>query len=200
MIGSKMKKYLFCIMMLLLGSCSATLREADFRCPQIVVPAAKSYLTQMTGNMDNFRIELIGYDGYCYIENRAPRRYAVITPKFRATRLHNSDETRLDFTYYTEIVQGPPEFLGKQTYFASADLALNAQNVTFSGRPVKVKIPLDRDDIEIILGLDVSEAEDDYNRRTFAPVAAGTAKEPAQSAGQQIQPQASGCNTCSLHN
>ena len=195
-----MKKYLFCIMMLLLGSCSSALREVDFHCPQIVVPAAKSYLTQMTGNTDNFRIELIGYDGYCYIENRAPRRYAVITPKFLATRLHNSDETKLDFTYYTEIVQGPPEFLGKQTYFASADLALNAQNVTFSGRPVKVKIPLDRDDTEIILGLDVSEAEDNYNRRTFAPAAVGAAREVKLPDGQQVQPQSSGCNTCSLRN
>ena len=200
MIGNKMKKYLFCIMMFLLGSCASSLREADFRCPRVVIPADKAYLTQLVGYADNFRVELIGYEGYCYMETNALRRYAVITPKFRAVRLHNHDETGVDFVYYTEIVQGPPEFLGKQTYFASTDIGLDSESVTFSGRPVKVKIPLDRDDTEIILGLDISAAEDAYNRRTFAPMTVDKTESLAQPAKQPASSQSSGCNTCSLRN
>lgn len=162
-----MKKYVLIIALLLLASCAAPLNEADFRCPNILIPGDKAYLTQIVNYADNFRIELTGYEGYCYVEDGLSRRYAVITPKFRVARLRDNDETQVDFQYFTEILQGPPEFVGKKTYFASGKVEVGAAQAVFSGRPVKVKIPLDNDEIEIILGLDVSAAEHMYNQRTF---------------------------------
>lgn len=195
-----MKKYLLLSLICVLASCVSSFRQEDFRCPRVVMPADKAYMTQIMHYADNFRIELTGYEGYCYTESDVARRYAVITPQFRVTRLNDNDETAVDFEYFTEIVQGPPEFLGKQTYFASAQIGKNVTSVMTSGRPVKVKIPLDNDDIEVVLGLNVSAAADTYNRRTFAPGAEIQAQPVEAKPASEPLPakESSGCNTCAL--
>ena len=162
-----MKKLLLLTILFLAAACASSRRAEDFRCPNVKIPGDKSYLTQIVNYVDNFRIELTGYEGYCYVEDGLSRRYAVITPRFKVTRLRDNDETALDFRYFTEIVQGPPAFVGKKTYFASGRIDAGEKEAFFSGRPVKVKIPLDDDEIEVVLGLDVSAAEHMYNQRTF---------------------------------
>lgn len=202
-----MKRYVFLILLLMLASCAHSVREADFRCPKVSIPAEKSYVTQIVNYADNFRIELIGYEGYCYIKEGTARRYAVITPQFKLTRLRDNDESLVDFRYYTEVLQGPPEYLGKQSYFATGKIALDAKEVQFSGRPVQVKIPLDNDELEIFLGLDISEAELDFNRSTFAPYVGARSKQIQTPCGfieteeenAAVPAQAaSGCSRCSV--
>ncbi len=195
-----MKKYVLLSLICVLASCVSSVRQEDFRCPRVVMPAEKAYMTQIVHYADNFRIELTGYEGYCYIESDVARRYAVITPQFRVTRLNDNDETTVDFEYFTEIVQGPPEFVGKQRYFASAQIGKDVSSVMTYGRPVKVKIPLDNDDIEVILGLDISAASDDYNRSTFAPVSENSFQPAELQAVSKPVPteQSSDCDTCAL--
>ncbi len=171
-----MKKLLLLTILFLAASCASSRRAEDFRCPNVSIPGDKAYLTQIVDYIDNFRVELTGYDGYCYVEDGLRRRYAVITPRFKVTRLRENDETALDFQYFTEIVQGPPAFVGKKTYFASGRIDAGEKETVFSGRPVKVKIPVDDDDIEVLLGLDVSVAEHMYNQRTFDTRSASRAR------------------------
>lgn len=162
-----MKKYILLTALLMIVSCTASYRAEDFRCPNIKIPGNEAYLTQIVNYRDNFRVELIGYEGYCYVVEGTSRRYAAITPQFRLTRLQKSSDTAVDFSFYTNIEQGPPEFVGKRSYFARGKLDIDDKETTFGGRPVKVKIPLDQDDIEILLGLNVSAEEAKYNQRTF---------------------------------
>lgn len=162
-----MKRYVWLTALLMIASCTASYQAEDFRCPNVKIPGGEAYLTQIVNYRDNFRVELTGYEGYCYVVEGTSRRYAVITPQFRLTRLQDSADTAVDFSFYTNIEQGPPEFVGKRSYFARGKLDVDDKETTFSGRPVKVKIPVDQDDIEILLGLDVSAEEAKYNQRTF---------------------------------
>lgn len=153
---------------LLLASCAWFEGDYDgYICPNVSIPREKAYVTQKVTYEDEFQIELKGYEGYCYPETASNRHYAVITPQFEVQRLRDSDETQVDFNFYTETIKGPPEYLGKHSYSASVNIPADVKEKNFNGRAVKVKIPADNPDFEIILALDVSLEEFRYNQRTF---------------------------------
>ncbi len=163
-----MLKKLLLIVPWFLSSCSLLWYEdASIPCPYVTIPQDTSYLTQVVGYLDNFQVEVNGYEGYCYSEQSVNRRYAVITPIFSVTRLRDSDETAVDFSFYTETLKGPPEFLGRKSYNTGTVIGLDEKSKEFKGKPVKVKIPTDGTPLEIILSLNISKDEYRYNQRTF---------------------------------
>lgn len=213
------KKFLLISAFLTASACAADSapRPELSICPDISIPLNQAYLTQIAGYSDEFQVELKGYESYCTRNELGTRAYAVITPEFEARRLQPSDQSRIDFNFYTETVKGPPAYIGKKSYAASVVMNPGETHKTFSGRPVKVKLPPeDYQDFAILLGLDLSAAEADYNRRSFdvnfdggaggtprksAPgtaviitetVAPGTPPPPAP------QPQKKSCSSCGL--
>lgn len=164
-----LKKNLFLILVLFAASCawygSGDLAEL---CPNVVIPRDTAYVTQKVNFEDEFQIELKGFEGYCYLDTPSQGNYAVITPQFEVFRLRDSDETRVDFNFYTETRKGPPAYIGKRVYSASVTIPLDEKQKEFNGPSVKVKLPPDdRDGFEVILALDVSLEEYRYNQRTF---------------------------------
>ncbi len=138
-------------------------------CPQVIIPRDVAYVTQKVNYKDDFRIELLGYSGYCYFDKRVNRRKAVITPEFEVSRLRQRlDETDVDFEYFAETIKGPPEYLGKKHYFGHVTIPLNQREMRFSGRPLELKVPnAEYGAFEIYLGLELSPEERKYNNRTF---------------------------------
>lgn len=138
-------------------------------CPQVVIPRDVAYVVQKVNYQDDFQIELKGYEGYCYFDKRVNRRKAVITPKFEVRRLHRHlDETDVDFSIFTQPEAGPPEYLGKKTYFERVTLPLSVREKTFEGKTIELKVPNDEyTDFTIYLGIDISPEERKYNDRTF---------------------------------
>lgn len=161
-----MKKYLSILLLLFLCSCTYSFEQDNLECnkqncAKIYIPTSNSYLIQIVNYSANFRVELIGYESYCYSYLPADMRFAVITPYFRVTRLRPSKDTEVDFSFYTQTKKGPPEFLGKRSYFASVDIS--GDSVDVKGKPVKVRVPLQSNGFEVELGLALSKAEKDYN-------------------------------------
>lgn len=161
-----MKRYLQILFLFFLSACTFTSEQDMFacsqnQCPRIYIPTQSSYLTQIVNYSTNFRVELTGYESYCYTYAPANMRFAIITPYFMVRRLRPSKDTEVDFSFYTQTQKGPPEFLGKRSYFAS--VKINLEKVEVKGNPVKVRIPLDTNNFEISLGLDMTSAEKAYN-------------------------------------
>ena len=161
-----MKKYLSILLLFFLCSCTYSFEQDNLEhnkhnCAKIYIPTSNSYLVQIVNYSANFRVELTGYESYCYNYLPADMRFAVITPYFRVTRLRPSKDTEVDFSFYTQTQKGPPEFLGKRSYFASVDIYGDV--VDIKAKPVKVRVPLQSSGFEVELGLDLSKAEKDYN-------------------------------------
>lgn len=201
------KKLLMLAFWGLIVSC-ASRPPVDSRCPLVEIPRERAYLIQKVNYSDEFQIELSGYEGFCGYDAKLDRHTAYITPRFRIYRINDSDETRVDFKFYTETLQGPPEFLGKRIYSAGVKIGEQEREKEFIGPSVKVLVPRDAEDFPIILALDISRAEYLYNQRTFdirydnnlpevqllertvivEPVRETNAPEPAST----------GCGSCSL--
>jgi len=159
------------IAVFLLTSCGkqmVALDPFDASCPQVQIIRNDAYLTQYVKYKEAFQINLSGYEGYCHYEEGVGRYKAVIRPIFTIKRLRPSDETDVRFSYYTETVKGPPEYLGKKTYFANAKIGLNDREVIYKGSTASVYIPsVIADDYDVNLGLWISPEEKLYNQRTF---------------------------------
>ncbi len=162
-----MLKKCLVIMVGFLASCSWFGNSGAPLCPYVTIPRDTAYVTQKVNYEDEFQIELVGYEGYCSWENNVNRRYAMITPLFVVHRLRDSDETRVDFGFYTETVKGPPAFIGKKAYSESVMVGKDEKEKEFKGHAVKVRVPEGYEPFEILLGLDVSREEHLYNQRTF---------------------------------
>lgn len=163
-----MKKWLFAF--LLLGGCASWFGgDGGVRmCPNVQIARDNSYLTQVVNYKESFQVSISGYEGFCFYDERLQRNRAVIRPIFKIKRLRPSDETDVRFSYYTETVKGPPEYLGKKTYHITAHIKLNELETEYMGPDAMVFIPPDMlYDYDINLGLWISPEEAKYNKRTF---------------------------------
>lgn len=137
-------------------------------CPRVNISRSNAYLTQVVNYKEQFRISLIGFEGFCYQEKSANQSMARIIPVFEIQRLRPSDETTVHFAYYTETVKGPPEYLGKKTYYEEARIPLSEQKTEYRGHYVNVRIPPEmKYSFDIYLGMVISPEEYKYNQRTF---------------------------------
>ena len=137
-------------------------------CPDIEIARDNAYLTQFVNYQDKFQISINGYEGFCYYETIQSKHRAVIRPIFKIKRLAPSEETDVRFSFYTETRKGPPQYIGKKTYHATAHIKRGETETLYQAPAVKVFIPSTAiDGYDINLGLVVSPEEKRYNSRTF---------------------------------
>ena len=164
-------KRMVVLLAVLLSGCQGGWFGSDIKgdvCPYVQILRDKSYLTQYVNYKETFQVSINGYEGYCYYDNKLERHRAVIYPIFKIKRLTASDETDVRFSYYTETVKGPPEYLGKKTYFANVHIKEGELETYYKAPAAKVFIPSEAGyDYDINLALWLSPEEEHYNHRTF---------------------------------
>ncbi len=137
-------------------------------CPRVQIIRDNAYLTQVVNYREEFQINLIGYDGYCYYDRKIEQNKALIKPIFQIKRLRPSDETDVHFAFYTETVKGPPQYIGKKTHFAAVTIPLDATEIEYTAPQVMVYVPEEyKYSYDINMGLVISPEERKYNHRTF---------------------------------
>lgn len=163
-----LKKTAIASLVIILASCSWFHGEEKKYCPRAFIPRSDSYLIQKGADKEDFMIELIGFDGYCYFDNGIKHDKAIVTPIFKITRLSPSDETDVMFSFYAETIKGPPEYLGKKTYYETISVPLNKREIEFKGKQAELRIPPEmKYEFDINLGLNLGNEDRKYNQRTF---------------------------------
>ena len=153
---------------LMVVSCAtSSVDDGKFSCPRVTIPLDKAYVIQKADYQNEFQIRLTGYEKYCYFDEVSSRHYAMIKPFFSIKRIRATDESRVDFDFYTETIKGPPGYIGKKSYSTFVNIAINEYEKKFSGPSVKVKVPANDSEFEIFLGLDLSASEYEYNKQGF---------------------------------
>ena len=164
-----MSKKLVLLIVFLTSSCGWLFGSDEFYlCPMVSIPRESSYLIQKYDNIDSFRIEITGFDGFCFYDDRTKSNRAAVTPIFKITRLRPSDEADIHFSYFIETAEGPVEFLGKQTFHTKVTLPTDSQYLHFKARQTQVRLPLEENaKIDIRMGLVMSRSEKNYNKTIF---------------------------------
>lgn len=161
-----MKKFYIGMLAVLLSGC---VMEEPFRhCPLVTIKREDSRLIQKVNYQDDFEVELKGVEAFCYFDQRVKKEKAKITPIFVVHKLRNTDETDIQFSWFTNTIKGPPAYLGKKTYFTGTSMGKGERSKEFRGEEVEVKIPVEMMyDFEVFAGLVVSPQEKKYNQRLF---------------------------------
>lgn len=123
-------------------------------CPKVHIRQDDVKIIQTAEYRELFTVKAVGYEGFCYFNEKVQKDRAVIKPKFRVSRIEDSDITDVHFSYYLETVEGPKRFLGKKTYFASVNIPLGVQEVEFTADIGELSIPVPGTyDLDVFLGL-----------------------------------------------
>lgn len=164
-----MRRIFYAFLILFLASgCSSSIPEGYRQCPLVTIKREDARLIQIVNYRDNFEVELIGFEGFCYFDTRVKQEKARITPIFVVNKLRNTDESDVQFSWFTNTIKGPPAYLGKKSYFVETSLQKGERRKEFKGAQVEVKIPVDMMyEFEIFAGLELSPKEKQYNQRFF---------------------------------
>lgn len=115
---------------------------ADIKaCPKIHIRNKDFRVIQSEADKRLFQIEAVGYEGYCYYNDKTEKNKAVVKPRFKIKRLSQSDVNDVHFSYYLETAEGPSKYLGKKTFFAQTSLAPYAEETIFTDQKREMIIP-----------------------------------------------------------
>jgi len=155
------------LFLLLIAGCSYGAMDYE-TCPRVQIIRDNAYLTQVVNYRENFQVNLIGYDGYCFYDRKLGQNKALIKPVFQIKRLRPGDETEVHFAFYTETIKGPPQYIGKKTHFTVAEIPADVIEIEYTAPQVQVYVPEEfKYSYDINMGLVISPEERKYNKRTF---------------------------------
>lgn len=138
-------------------------------CPNVVINRAEAYLSQIQGYTNPFKIELYGYEGYCWFDAKTKQPKASLTPLFKLIRLDGGKaEAFVMFDWFYRTSEGPTAFLGEKTFAEQTTVPASTQVYKFRGKAVNVRVPTLEDSIfQINLGLRMTNQEKQYNDTAF---------------------------------
>ncbi|MFI3241106.1 MAG: hypothetical protein R3Y43_00900 [Alphaproteobacteria bacterium] len=167
-----MKRLIYLLSFFVVTSCSVFSDNEDIGvfaiCPNVLIPRKSAYLTQKSSSFEDFQVQIVGVEGYCYYDRELKTNKAVITPVFELSRLAPSKDCQVDFKFFTETLDGPPEYLGKWRHHQSASINYDQKSIKFKGKTLEQRIPVENESQFIInLGLVQTQREKVFNQRTF---------------------------------
>lgn len=172
-----MKKHFLLLTALLLSACSLNRPASETyvvvsgeddtsylknvqACPKVHIRRPDIKIVQQSDYKEIFEIKAVGYEGFCYYNEKAEQDRAVVKPKFNITRLSDSDITDVRFSYYLETVEGPAGYLGRKTYFADVKIPVGLKSMDYTANSGELTIPVPGTyNLDIYLGLNA----DRYN-------------------------------------
>ncbi len=134
-------------------------------CPKVQIDGANKSIIQKAAGYDLFKIEVVGYDGHCYFDERVSKVKAVVAPRFRVTRLDDTSVEDVHFSYYIETAEGPARFLGKKTYFTEVKLPKGAKEAYHTPKPGELSVPAGEHEADIYVGLYAIRADSEYKTK-----------------------------------
>ncbi len=141
------------------------LKDVD-ACPKVHIRQDDVKIVQVADYRELFSVKAVGYEGFCYFNEKVQKDRAVVKPRFRITRLEDSDVTDVQFSYYLETVEGPEGFLGKKTYFASVNVPQGVNEVEFTADIGELSIPQPGTyNLDLFLGLVANGYDLEYKRK-----------------------------------
>jgi hypothetical protein len=116
-----------------------------------------------------YTVELTGVTGQCDIDKKEQHADASLQIDFRATRAPSGGEAHYTIPYFVAITEGSERILVKRSYSVAVTFEPGQTTATVSDavdsthlKPAKDKHPYD---YQILVGLQLSRAQLDYNRQ-----------------------------------
>ena len=152
-----MKHFLAFCLLFFVASCSSG-SKSEYDCPEILIPRETTRIYQSNGKYDEFQINLVGSESYCYTEPSTNRRYAVITPLFKIRRLEKSNISTIDIEFFVKTSQNAEDYLGTRNFHQTLKIPTSSKEEVVKGRQTSTRITMPPyNDFTIYLGIKQSE-------------------------------------------
>lgn len=161
-----MKKIICTLALLLAAGCNSGREVAFVRyCPHVYLNPAYSHVVVTAGKEIQYKAEVIGYEGYCRTNAKTKETYAVIAPIFEVSRVAAQSSPEVVFRYYTDTSGNPEKGIGREVREVSVNVPNVNEKIVYQGEYVEIRIPHNMPGFKIDLGMALSAAQLDYNRK-----------------------------------
>jgi hypothetical protein len=158
----------------LLAGCSSTAEKIG-NCPAVTSLVETAVATVFRPNTPAdpsnmlYTVEVTGTHASCDADKQANTSDTSLEIDFAATRAPNGSATHYKVPYFVAVTQAD-RILAKKIYTVEFDFAPGATTATFSDTVQSAEVTVGRDkktfDYNIIVGLQLTKAQLDYNRTT----------------------------------
>lgn len=135
------------------------------RCPTVQIKQEDRSIIQKAGGRDLFKIEMVAYEGHCYYDERIEKDKAVVSPKFKITRLTDTNVEDIHFSYYLETAEGPAKFLGKKTYYGEVRMPKGSFESYYTPESGELSFEAGRGKVDMYIGLYAVKADSEYKAK-----------------------------------
>jgi hypothetical protein len=161
---------------LLLGGCSlfGITPGTHKVCPAAAILVDTSSMTAFRQDLADdpagmlYAVDLSGVKTDCSFDKREGETHSSLDLSFRATRAPNGDAANYSVPYYVAVIQGD-RIISKSQFTAQFGFAPGASSMHFTDRVGAVEVRLENGkhpyDYEILVGLQLTPAERDYNKK-----------------------------------
>ncbi len=161
-----MRIFLSFLSLFFIISCSSY-HDTDNDCPPIYIPRENTRIYKNNGSIDDFQINVIGFDAYCYTEAANNRRYAIISPIFKIRRLEESNTTSMDIDFYVKTSVNKKDYVGINRFSQVLNIPNNSREVIVKGKETKTRIIMPPyDNFSIDLGI-VLSGDNSYKAKSM---------------------------------
>jgi hypothetical protein len=116
-----------------------------------------------------YTVEITGVDGSCDMDKKETTSDASIGVHFRATRAPSGAEAHYTVPYFVVVTEGSERMLAKRTYAIQIDFAPGQTTVTANDTVGSTHLDVAKGkhpyDYQILVGLQLTKAQLDYNRQ-----------------------------------
>jgi len=147
------------------------IRLQEITCPTVAVPDYGRDLVQWQGNGHDltnlaYRVRIADAEGNCTRKNRDNNLYTTLTVTLDATRGPALDGREITADYFVAVMRGA-SIIDKQIYELSGEFPPNTDELTLTGKPVNMTLPISRQldggDYTVEVGMQLSQAQLDDN-------------------------------------
>jgi len=117
-----------------------------------------------------YTVEIAGVKGVCDMDKKARTADAGLEVTFRATRAPSGGEAHYTVPYFVAVTEGSERIMAKRIYSIAIAFAPGQTTVTLTDTVESTHLQTTKDkkpyDYQILVGLQLSKAELDYNRQS----------------------------------
>ena len=159
-----LKKTLIAAVLMLTAACAGNDKIIRY-CPNVVITPAYSHVTRFYGQDIQYKVEIVGFEGYCRYNAKTEQTVAVIAPIFEVVRYSEIAGKNVEISYYANTSYNINKLMGRQPHSFRTEIEKRGEKVLITGDEIEVRIPNDEPGYQINLEMALTKKQYIYNQK-----------------------------------
>lgn len=160
----KNKSLLVMAALVLCASCAHKAEVVNY-CPNVSISPLHNKVINNRNSSLVYKVEVVGYEGYCKYNPKTNTTKAYIEPIFEVTNSAEYGFNVIGISYFVDTTENPGAAMGKQLHSTDIKVPTDGKKVLRNGDKIELRIPNDMPEYKVVLGMGGNEGEQKAGQR-----------------------------------